>query len=95
MLYHVRMDVHLPPDLDPQARADTVAREKDYCQKLQRAGKWPHIWRVVGKYSNFSIFDVDTNDELHDLLSGLPLFPYMDIQVTPVARHPSDIGALP
>jgi muconolactone D-isomerase len=95
VLYHVRMDVHLPPDLDPQTRADTVAREKDYCQKLQRTGKWPHIWRIVGKYSNFSIFDVDTNDELHDLLSGLPLFAYMDIQVTPLARHPSDIEALP
>ena len=95
MLYHVRMDVHLPHDLDPQTRADIVAREKDYCQKLQRAGKWPHIWRIVGKYSNFSIFDVDSNDELHDLLSGLPLFAYMDIQVTPLARHPSDIEALP
>jgi muconolactone D-isomerase len=95
VLYHVRMDVHLPPGLDPQTRADTVAREKDYCQQLQRAGKWPHIWRIVGRYSNFSIFDVDSNDELHHLLSGLPLFPYMDIQVTPVARHPSDIEALP
>ena len=95
MLYHVRMDVHMPPDLDPAARADIVAREKDYCQKLQRAGKWPHIWRIVGEYSNFSIFEVDSNDELHDLLSGLPLFPHMDIQVTPVARHPSDIEALP
>jgi muconolactone D-isomerase len=94
VLYHVRMDVHLPHDLDPQTRADIVAREKDYCQKLQRAGKWPHIWRIVGKYSNFSIFDVDSNDELHDLLSGLPLFAYMDIQVTPLARHPSDIEAL-
>jgi muconolactone D-isomerase len=95
VLYHVRMDVHLPHDLDPQTRADIVAREKDYCEKLQRAGKWPHIWRIVGKYSNFSIFDVDSNEELHDLLSGLPLFAYMDIQVTPLARHPSDIEALP
>ncbi|WP_280496657.1 muconolactone Delta-isomerase family protein, partial [Nocardia farcinica] len=30
-------------------------------------------WRIVGEYSNFSIFDVESNDELHDLLSGLPL----------------------
>jgi muconolactone D-isomerase len=91
VLYHVRMDVHLPPDLDPQTRADIVAREKDYCQKLQRAGKWPHIWRIVGEYANFSIFDVESNDELHTLLSGLPLFPCMDIHVTPLATHPSDI----
>jgi muconolactone D-isomerase len=92
MLFHVRMDVHLPHDLDPDTRAQLVAREKAYSQQLQRAGKWPHIWRIVGEYANFSIFDVGSNDELHDILSGLPLFPYMDIKATPLARHPSDIN---
>lgn len=93
MLYHVRMDVHIPDHLDPKTRAEIVAREKDYSQQLQRAGKWPHIWRIVGEYANFSIFDVDSNDELHELLAGLPLFPYMDVQATPLATHPSDIKA--
>ena len=40
---------------------------------------------------NFSIFDVESNDELHELLSALPLFPYMAIHVTPLAKHPSDV----
>ena len=93
MLFHVRMDVHLPTDLDPQVRANTLAKEKAYSQRLQRDGKWPHIWRVVGEYANISIFKVDSNDELHDLLSHLPLFPYMNISVTPLAHHPSDIAA--
>ncbi|WP_084402471.1 muconolactone Delta-isomerase family protein [Cupriavidus sp. amp6] len=35
----------------------------------------PHLWRVVGRYSNVSVFDVESNDELHELLSSLPLFP--------------------
>ena len=93
MLFHVRMDVNIPTDLDPEVRADTVAREKAYSQELQRSGKWPHIWRIVGEYSNFSIFDVADNDELHGILSGLPLFPYMTIKVTPLATHPSDLAA--
>ncbi len=38
-----------------------------------------------------SIFDVSGNDELHTILSGLPLFPYMEIKVTPLANHPSSI----
>jgi muconolactone D-isomerase len=87
------MDVHLPVDMDPEVRADIVAREKAYSQDLQRAGKWPHLWRIVGEYSNVSILDVASNDELHELLSGLPLFPYMDIKVTPLATHPSDVEA--
>ncbi|ROS38877.1 muconolactone Delta-isomerase [Amycolatopsis thermoflava] len=92
MLFHVRMDVRLPSDMDPSVRADIVAREKAYSQKLQREGKWPHLWRIVGEYSNISIFDVNSNDELHELLSGLPLFPYMDIRVMPLATHPSKVS---
>ncbi|AIJ22266.1 muconolactone Delta-isomerase [Amycolatopsis methanolica] len=92
MLFHVRMDVRLPSDMDPSVRADIVAREKAYSQKLQREGKWPHLWRIVGEYSNISIFDVSSNDELHELLSGLPLFPYMDIRVMPLATHPSKVS---
>ena len=45
----------------------------------------------MGEYANYSIFDVASHDELHTLLSGLPLFPYMKIHVTPLARHPSSI----
>ena len=92
MLFHVRMDVRLPHDLDPATRTEIVAREKQYSQNLQREGKWPHLWRIVGQYSNFSVFDVESNDELHQILSGLPLFSYMDIQVTPLAKHPSAIS---
>ena len=61
MLFHVRMDVRLPHDLNADARADIVAREKAYAQDLQRAGKWPQLWRVVGEYANISIFDVDSS----------------------------------
>jgi muconolactone D-isomerase len=93
MLFHVRMEVRIPHDLDPDDRTELVAREKAYSQALQREGKWPHLWRIVGEYSNFSIFDVGSNDELHELISALPLFPYMDITVTPLATHPSDVKA--
>ena len=91
MLFAVRMDVDLPRDLDPTVKQETVAREKAYSQQLQRAGEWRHIWRVVGQYSNISVFDVSSNERLHEILWGLPLFPYMTIEVTPLASHPSAI----
>jgi muconolactone D-isomerase len=91
MLYLVRMDVKMPHDLPPAQADEIKAREKAYSQALQRDGRWPHLWRVVGEYANYSVFDVASNDELHQLLSQLPLFPYMQIQVTPLAQHPSSI----
>lgn len=92
MLYLVRMDVRLPADMPPAQAAEVKAREKAYSQSLQRDGRWPHLWRIAGEYANYSVFDVEGHDELHELLSGLPLFPYMDIDVTPLARHPSAIA---
>jgi muconolactone D-isomerase len=93
MLFHVRMDVRIPHDMDPAVKADLVAREKELAQEVQRSGRWPHLWRVAGEYANVSIFDVESNDALHEVLSSLPLFPYMDVTVTPLATHPSDINA--
>ena len=91
MLFHVRMDVRLPPDMPADVANEIKTREKAYSQELQRSGKWRHIWRVVGEYANYSIFDVDSNEELHELLTGLPLFPYMHIEVIALCRHPSSI----
>lgn len=91
MLYCVRMDVRVPHDVDQAAFAKLKADEKARAQDLQRSGKWRHLWRVAGQYSNISVFDVASHDELHDILSTLPLFPFMEIEVTPLARHPSAI----
>lgn len=91
MLYLVHMRVELPHDLPSAVADDIKAREKAYAKQLQEAGEWQHLWRVAGEYANYSVFDVEDHDRLHALLSALPLFPYMRIQVTPLARHPSSI----
>lgn len=91
MLFHVRMDVNIPRDL-PEAQVNEIkAVEKAYSQELQRQGRWRHIWRITGQYSNISIFDVENNEELHNLLQGLPLYPFMKIEVMALNRHPSSI----
>lgn len=91
MLFKVEMTVNIPLDF-PADRADDIKRkEKAYSHQLQREGKWRHIWRVAGRYSNVSIFDVQDADELHQILMGLPLYPFMDIQVDALCRHPSSI----
>lgn len=91
MLFHVRMDVAIPFDIQPD-RADELKRvERERAQELQKQGKWRHLWRIAGQYSNFSVFDVADVQELHDILSTLPLFPFMTIEVSALCRHPSSI----
>ena len=91
MLYHVKMDVRPPPGIDSALFDRLKAEERARAQDLQREGKWVHLWRIAGQYANVSVFDVDNHDELHAILSTLPLFPFMAIEIMPLARHPSAI----
>ncbi|WP_454619539.1 muconolactone Delta-isomerase [Bradyrhizobium cenepequi] len=91
MLFQVEMDVQIPPELAPDTVEQLKKTERERAQQLQQSGKWRHLWRVAGRYANISIFDVDSNEELHDILATLPLFPFMRIEVTPLCRHPSSI----
>ncbi len=91
MLFKVEMDVNIPLGFDAAEAARLKAAEKARFQELQRAGTWRHIWRVVGQYANVSIFDVASNTELHDILTSLPLYPFMTMRVIPLCRHPSSL----
>jgi muconolactone D-isomerase len=91
MLFHVEMTVKLPPDMDPERAARLKADEKAMSQKLQHEGVWRHLWRLAGYYANVSVFDVEGPAQLHDLLSQLPLFPYMKMEIRALCRHASSI----
>lgn len=91
MLFLARMDVQFPPHLSAADITGMQGLEKEYSQQLQQEGRLASIWRVVGEYANYSVFDVASNDELHGVLSGFPMYPYMKIQVTPLAKHPNSI----
>lgn len=93
MLFHVRMDVAIPFDIQPDRVDELKHIERERAQELQKQGKWRHLWRIAGQYSNISLFDVADVQELHDILSTLPLFPFMKIEVSALCRHPSSIHA--
>lgn len=48
MLFHVKMTVKLPVDMDPQQAERLKAEEKEMAQRLQREGSWRHLWRIAG-----------------------------------------------
>jgi muconolactone D-isomerase len=93
MLFHVRMNVNLPASMPADEATRLKADEKALASRLQEEGKWRHLWRIAGQYANVSIFDVSSVEELHATLTALPLFPYMQIEVMPLCRHPSSIRA--
>jgi muconolactone D-isomerase len=94
MLFHVTIHVHLPHGIDPDTVKQLGEREHTRAAELQHEGKWIHLWRIVGSFANISVFDVESPAELHAILESLPLYPFMDIEVTALCPHPGAIAAL-
>jgi muconolactone D-isomerase len=91
MLFHVRINVRIPHDADPDKIKQLGAQEHERAKELQLQGKWVHLWRVAGKYANVSVFEVASSDELHEILSSLPLYPFMEIDVSALSHHPGSL----
>ena len=88
MLFMLRIDVTVPPDM-PQADKDALRkRENARAEELIEKGTMVRIWRIVGRVANFSVWQAESLEALHDAVSSLPMFPYMKIDVTPLIDHP-------
>jgi muconolactone D-isomerase len=88
MLFLVNMTVRIPHDVEPEKTKRLTALEHERASELEHQGKWLHVWRVVGKWANVSIFEVDSPTELHQILNSLPLYPFMEIVVTALCPMP-------
>ena len=91
MLFHVYIDVRIPHDADPERVKELGAQEHERAKALQEQKKWLHLWRVAGKFANVSVFDVESPAELHDILNSLPLYPFMEVDVTALCHHPGSL----
>jgi muconolactone D-isomerase len=86
----VRIEVKLPPTLSDEERSGLLESELERGVELRRKGSIKSIWRVPGGLRNVGIWSAADATELHELLSSLPLYPYLEAEVTPLAQHPID-----
>lgn len=91
MLFHVFINVHIPHDADREKIKQLGAAEHERAKKLQEQRKWLHLWRVAGKFANVSVFNVNDPAELHEVLNSLPLYPFMEVEVTALCHHPGSL----
>jgi muconolactone D-isomerase len=88
MEFLVQIDLRLPMDLPEAERQDLVDRERALGREYRANGTIKHVWRIPGGYRSVGVWETDDATDLHDALAALPLFPWMSIEVTPLARHP-------
>lgn len=90
MEFLVHIEINWPPEADDVLRQEIFARELEQGQLLAKQGLLRRLWRVPGRWANWSLYEVADATELHEALTSLPLYPWMDIQVHAVAEHPND-----
>ncbi|HEY5333533.1 MAG TPA: muconolactone Delta-isomerase family protein [Solirubrobacterales bacterium] len=89
----VEIKINLPADLDAEDREALVAAELKRGKELVEAGSISRIWRLPGRRANVGIWSAPDADALHAAITTLPMFPYMDIEVTALATHPLEQDA--
>jgi muconolactone D-isomerase len=88
MEFLVRIQVQLPPEMSAEQRQTLTAAEARRGRELQDAGLLRRIWRVPGRLANVSLYEAPDATAVHEALSSLPLFPWIDAHVEPLAVHP-------
>ena len=89
MLFMVKIEVSVPADMPQKDKDDLRTRENARAMELIKANKIRRIWRIVGQVANFGVWEADTLEELHANLGSLPMYPYMNLSVTPLIQHPA------
>lgn len=90
MEFLVKIEILWPPEAAEEKRAAIFEAELAQGQRLAAEGKLRRLWRVPGRWANWSLYEVADATELHEALTSLPLYPWMDIEVHALAEHPND-----
>lgn len=83
----VEIEVGLPHDLEAERRDELSHAEAARGAELARAGTVLAIWRVPGQLANRGIWSAPDATALHEAIASLPMWPFMRVGVTPLARH--------
>jgi muconolactone D-isomerase len=86
----VEIEVRWPPEGDPDRRAALIRAEAERAKELGAEGTILRLWRIPGRWANVGLWKAPDATALHDALSSLPFYPWLDIKVRPLAEHPSD-----
>lgn len=90
MEFLVRTENRLPADTPDETRERLRAAERARAQELRDAGVLKRLWRVPGRNATIGLYEADDPAALHDAVSSLPMWKWMDVTVEALATHPQE-----
>lgn len=89
----LKVELRLPAGLEAPERERLLLAERTRGRELRADGTIVRIWRVPGRSGNVAVWRAADASELHAKIATLPLFPHLDVTVTPLALHPVEAAA--
>jgi muconolactone D-isomerase len=86
----VRTENLLPPDTPDEVREQLRTAERERATELREAGILRRLWRVPGRSATVGLYEADDPAALHDALTSLPMWKWMDVTVEALATHPQE-----
>ncbi len=90
MEFLVRFEVNAPESMTTDERDRLRGLERIRAMELREQGILRRLWRVPGRRSVIGLWEAPDATALHDALSSLPMFPWMDVTVEALATHPQE-----
>lgn len=92
MEFLINININWPSDLPADVVRQISADERQMAKRLAESGHLVRMWRVPGRRENWGLWRASSPTEMHQIISGLPVWPYMQVQITALAEHPVDPG---
>ncbi|WP_369806808.1 muconolactone Delta-isomerase family protein [Amycolatopsis sp. KNN50.9b] len=80
----------LPADTPGQTRDRLREAERGRAMQLRAEGVLKRLWRVPGRNATIGLYEAEDPATLHDALTSLPMWPWMDVTAEPLATHPQE-----
>lgn len=90
MEFLVNIRINIPHDMPEDELNHLVVTERAMAAEHAETGTLQRMWRVPGRRENWGLWRATSATELHAILSALPVWPWMDLDVHPLAAHPVD-----
>ena len=90
MEFLLNISIRFTRDEDGETRDRLISEEHVAATALKDQGHLVRIWRTPGKFGNWSLWRAEDATQLHEVISSLPLYPWMEVDVHALAKHPLD-----
>lgn len=91
MEFLVRFEINQPESMTPDERERLRVIERARAMELREQGVLKRLWRIPGRRAVVGLWETSDATALHEALASLPMFPWMDVDVEPLATHPQEM----